>query len=199
LANNLNIAKLRAIVVKINSEKKPLTIKELVGRARETTKASEDEILRCVLNLRAEGVIRLEDKPSAEKSAKENTCGLKITIVIGVIAALTTFAIPESMYPWAYIRNFVGIVFVLFLPGYAFVKVFLEQNFTIDKASKDIEAIEQIALSIGSSIALVSLVGLLLYYSPWGLNLETSVLTISAITLSLGAVGIIRINKMEKH
>jgi uncharacterized membrane protein len=197
LANNLNIAKLKAIVVRINNEKKPLTVRELVDRVRETSKLSEDDIIRCVLSLRAEGAIRLKDKAIAEKSDKENTLGFKITIIIGVIAALTAFVIPENLYPWIYVRNFLGIVFVFFLPGYAFVKVFFENSFTTDKALKDINRIEQIALSVGLSIAITSLMGLLLYYSPWGLNIEAIVITIFAITFILAAFGIIKGNKIR--
>jgi uncharacterized membrane protein len=194
LANNLNIDKLKAIVVKINNEKKPLTVRELVDRVRGTSKLSEDDIMRCVLSLQAEGAIMLKDKVIAEKSDKENTLGFRITIIIGVIAALTAFVIPENLYPWIYVRNFLGIVFVFFLPGYAFVKVFLENSFNRDKALKDINRIEQIALSVGLSIAITSLMGLLLYYSPWGLNIEAIVITIFAITFILAAVGLIRGN-----
>ena len=92
--------------------------------------------------------------------------------------------VPVGFYPWIYVRNFFGLVFVLFLPGYSFVKAFLNQNSTKEKMLGDIETIERIAL--------ISLVGILLYYSPLGLSIETIVITIFAMTCIFGVVATIK-------
>jgi len=62
--------------------------------------------------------------------------------------------IPEGTYPINYVRYLLGSLFVLFLPGYSFIKALFP--------TKDIDNIERIALSIGMSLALVPIIGLLL-------------------------------------
>jgi uncharacterized membrane protein len=99
-----------------------------------------------------------------------------------------------------YLRYVLGAVFVLWLPGYAFIKALFPQNLPFAKAlarlsdtsEKELDAIERIALSLGMSIALVPIVGLLLNYTPWGIRLTPIVLSLLALTTILSTAGIIR-------
>jgi uncharacterized membrane protein len=115
-----------------------------------------------------------------------------VTIDAAAIAAAMVFAISENFYPWVYLRNVFGIIFVLFLPGYAFNKALFPVNISAKTPSGDFETIERFALSIGMSIALVSIVGLVLYYSPFGLNLTAVVLSLFGFTLIFATAGLFR-------
>jgi uncharacterized membrane protein len=76
----------------------------------------------------------------------------------------------------SYVRLFLAVVYVLFLPGYSLV----ELVFMFDK---DVTGVERIAYSFGFSIAAVILLSYLLDYSPWGIRLEPLLIGISLFTI----------------
>ena len=114
------------------------------------------------------------------------------TIIVGGLAVAFVFIISENDFPWIYIRNVLGIFFVFFLPGYAFLKVISTNNEQSKTSKENLENIELIVLSIGMSIALVSIMGLLLYYSPWGLDLYSIVFFLFGFSLVFSTIAIIR-------
>lgn len=57
---------------------------------------------------------------------------------------------------------------------------------------KDLEGIERLALSIGLSLALAPLIGLVLNYTPWGIRLDPIVTSLCVFTLLIGAIGVYR-------
>jgi uncharacterized membrane protein/LysM repeat protein len=74
-----------------------------------------------------------------------------------LIVLLAPFAEPA--------RIGLGLVFVLFLPGYVLVAALYPRK-------DDLDLVERLALSLGLSIAVVPLIGLGLNYSPWGIRLN---------------------------
>ena len=52
--------------------------------------------------------------------------------------------------------------------------------------------IERIALSIGLSLAVTPMVGLILYYTPWGLNLAPTTLSLLSVTAIFSTLAIWR-------
>lgn len=121
-----------------------------------------------------------------------------VTIVAGLIASILVFTVSEDLYPWIYVRNFFGVMFVLFLPGYTFVKALFQGNSPSKTPVESVETIERVALSVGMSIALVSVIGLLLYYSPWSLDLDTIVLSLFAFTSISATTALIREYQAKK-
>jgi uncharacterized membrane protein len=115
-----------------------------------------------------------------------------LTIAAGAIAAALVFTVPESVYPWIYVRNFLGVIFVLFLPGFAFVKALFPISMPIKMPTESLESIERIALSLGMSLAIVAIVGLVLYYTPFGLSLPAIVASLLAFTLIFATTAIYR-------
>jgi uncharacterized membrane protein len=77
------------------------------------------------------------------------------------------------------VRFALGLALVLFLPGYAIAAAVFPKEGEVDW-------IERIALSFGLSIAIVSLLGLLLSGTPWGVHLEPAVATLLLVTLGTG-------------
>ncbi|MDS0475724.1 DUF1616 domain-containing protein [Natrinema sp. 1APR25-10V2] len=95
-----------------------------------------------------------------------------------------------------------GLAFVLFVPGYAFIAALFPEagaSPAVDgEASSDepetgwgtsltardgIDGLERVALSFGLSIAIVPLIGLVLNFTPWGIRLVPILLAVSAFTL----------------
>jgi uncharacterized membrane protein len=93
-----------------------------------------------------------------------------------------------------------GAIFILWLPGYAFIKALFPQHLpfskglahTLETSEKNIDTIETIALSFGMSLALVPIVGLLLNYTPWGIRLTPITLGLTALTLIFATAAIVR-------
>ena len=200
LSSSSKTDNLSETILKAVEEKKPQSVKQLLDMLRESLDLEEEVILDCVLNLQAEGVINLEKQALQSRSLLTHlktgeTLWYWLTITAGAITAALVFTISENFLPWVYVRNVFGIIFVLFLPGYAFIKALFPVNVPIKTSTKDLETIERMALSIGMSIALVSIVGLLLYYSPWGLQLPDVVLSLFALTSVFATIGVARENK----
>ena len=89
-------------------------------------------------------------------------------------------------------KKCLGIIFVLWLPGYTFIKALFPAHVPIKTSTENLETIERIALSLGMSIALVPIIGLLLYYTPWGISLTPIVLSLLALTLVFATAAITR-------
>jgi uncharacterized membrane protein len=56
----------------------------------------------------------------------------------------------------------------------------------------ELSQLERLALSIGLSLALVPLVGLVLNYTPWGIRLDPIFASLSLLTISLAAGSVFR-------
>jgi uncharacterized membrane protein len=63
---------------------------------------------------------------------------------------------------------------------------------SLGTTEKNLDTIERIALSVGMSIAIVPMVGLLLYYTPWGIQLTPIVLSLSALTATFATAAVLR-------
>ena len=102
-----------------------------------------------------------------------------------LIILLTLATIPLALLATGPLRVVVGILFLLFIPGYTLVAALFPRKNSLD-------AIERIALSTGLSIAIVALTGLALNYTPWGIHLRPVLISITSFTLVFSAVVIIR-------
>ncbi|WP_049902583.1 DUF1616 domain-containing protein [Halococcus agarilyticus] len=137
---------------------------------------------------------------------------LAVTVLLVVATAIAALAPVISETP---LRIALGLAFVLFAPGYAFVAaLFPERGPTGDEAGSEsaashdsnagmagradprregsIDGIERVALSFGLSIALTPLIGLVLNFTPFGIRLVPIVLSIGGFTLVACAVAAVR-------
>ena len=100
---------------------------------------------------------------------------LDLLIVAGLVL-LTDIFVLVPVLSGSFLRTFLGILLVLFLPGYALIGALFP-------AKKDLEGIERALLSLGLSIAVVPLMGYGMNYTDWGIR-EVPILTgISIFTL----------------
>jgi uncharacterized membrane protein len=86
------------------------------------------------------------------------------------------------------IRLIIGLPFLLFIPGY----ILIFALFPTKKTDKGIDILERIALSFGLSLAIVTLIGLALNYTPQGIRLEPILLSIIFFIMSVGSIGVYR-------
>jgi uncharacterized membrane protein len=78
----------------------------------------------------------------------------------------------------SFIRVIVTLPILLFLPGYAMIAVLFPYRVGLD-------TLERIILSFGLSIVIVSLLGLVLNYTQWGIRLEPLVVSLVLFIISL--------------
>ena len=88
-----------------------------------------------------------------------------------------------AFFPDSLLRKALGLAFVLFFPGYAFITALFPER-------KELDNLERLALSFGLSIAIVPLIGLALNYTPWGIRLTPILvsLTVFNVLFALAAI-----------
>ena len=194
-------------ILQLIEEKKPTNVQQLINLAEEKTSLPEKLIIEHVLRLQSQGKIKLKELPVTAPQKLVTYLKTKeaswywATLALVAATTLTVFTIPEDAYPLVYIRYVLGTIFVLWLPGYSFIKALFPEETQTKKASKPLDPIERIALSLGMSLALVPIVGLLLNYTPWGIRLTPIVLSLLTLTAIFATAAIIREhrNKLRKQ
>jgi len=151
---------------------------------------TEQEILEHVLRLQEREKIRL--KTPKKVTADTFTSYVRSSqaywywaiLILASTTTLLVFTVPENAFPIVYMRYILGSIFVLWLPGYTFIRALFPK--------REIDNIERIALSVGMSLALVPLVGLLLNYTPWGIRITPVTMSLLALTISFATAAVIR-------
>jgi uncharacterized membrane protein len=113
---------------------------------------------------------------------KEVPGDLLISVGLSVATLFFTLLSPLSDTP---VRVPLGLLMVLFVPGYTLIAALFPRK-------EDLDGIERVALSFGLSIAVVPLMGLGLNYTPWGIRLTPVVISISLFTIAMSAAAYLR-------
>ena len=149
---------------------------------------TETEIAGLVWRLAERDQVDVEDVPPQVRSLKEylrlweRNVWFYASVAASLMTVLMIYTLPTE-YPLMAVRWVLGSVFVLFLPGYVTVEALFPKG-------RELDGIERFALSVGLSLALVPLVGLLLNYTPWGIRLTPIVISLTILTLGLAGVGV---------
>ncbi len=88
------------------------------------------------------------------------------SVMTGLLAVATVF-----LLPWAIpLRLVLGAIIMFFLPGYVTVELFFPRENSLND-------LERLGLSVVSSFAVTSLMGLILNLTPAGINVVSSAVT----------------------
>jgi hypothetical protein len=105
------------------------------------------------------------------------------------ITALVASMIPVVFYvadpAFLYLRYVLGSFFVLYLPGSMLIEALYPKR-------QDLESLERLALSIGLSLAVIPLIGLLLNYTTWGIRLTPITILLATFTEVMAITALIR-------
>lgn len=104
-----------------------------------------------------------------------------VLIVLTCTLVYTTGLVP-ALLPARYV---LATLYVLFLPGYSLIEA-------LYPSEGSLSPLERVALSIGLSLAVVPLIGLVLNYTPWGLRLTPVVVSTAAFTSTMSIVALYR-------
>ncbi|MEM0453150.1 MAG: DUF1616 domain-containing protein [Sulfolobales archaeon] len=94
-------------------------------------------------------------------------------VILTSLATLASVTLSEYMSLLNYLRYVLGTMYVLFMPGYATIEALYPKD-------KELSNLERLALSIGLSLAIVPLLGLMLNYTPWGIRLTPTIASLTA-------------------
>jgi hypothetical protein len=163
------------------------TLRDLYEAAKQREpNLSDEKFVNDILDLASEGTLTLEESIPPQLSFPKFLgawyTNAWLWLVVGV-AALTLAAVYllPAQYPFIAARWVAGSAFVLFLPGYVTVRVLFPK--------REFDDIESLALSIGLSLALVPLFGLVLNYTPWGIRVDPIIISLTAYTILTGFAG----------
>ena len=185
------------LIIKTIQEQKPQTTRQLVDLIQKTTTLTKKEIITALNELETENKIHLNTEQEKNTNFATYIFSLEaawfwIIIALNLVTTVTVFTISQDSYPLAYVRNVLGVIFVLFLPGYAFIKAVFQKKVPIKTSSESFDNIERFVLSIAMSIALTPMVGLILYYTPIGIGLTPITISLQTITTVLATVAMAR-------
>jgi len=161
---------------------------EIVKKKRPTL--AEEEFIQSIKELKESGTLELEpptprvDSYSAYLMLRDENIWFYVVVSAALATILAIYILP-STYPIVIFRWIVGSIFVLFLPGYVTVQALFSGR-------RELDDIERFALSVGLSLAITPLMGLLLNYTPWGIRLDPIVLSLSIFTLSMATIATLR-------
>ena len=142
----------------------PRTVKDLfeIIRKRQPSLPKED-FIQSIRELKESGMLELEspvpkvDSYQAYLRIQDENAWFYLVVLATLATFLTIYVLP-STYPLVIFRWIVGSVFVLFLPGYVTVQALFPEG-------KELDNIERFALTVGLSLAITPLIGLLLNLS----------------------------------
>jgi uncharacterized membrane protein len=136
-------------------------------------------------------------KPQKFESFKSYLLSFKpywfwLSVLLVISTAILVLVIPENKYPFIYIRQAFGIIYVLFLPGFVFVKMLYPCKVPIETSSENLGKIEEVGLSFALSILFAALTGLILNYTSWGIRVVPVTISLLVLTLIFSAIGVFR-------
>jgi hypothetical protein len=190
----LDLQEIERKIIQLIQEKSPESVDHLAELVARDLSLPKKRVLSYILELHDAGVLTLE-APSIvhpKKLTSYITSGginwFWLTLAFSLGTTLLVFVVAEDTYPWILLRYVAGAVFVLWFPGYSFMKALFPRR----RGTKEIDSLERTALSFGMSLALVPIVGLLLNYTPWGIRLIPVTLSLLTLTIVFAVTGLVR-------
>jgi len=95
------------------------------------------------------------------------------------------------LFPSNILRIILGLPFLFFFPGYTLVAALFTKK-------EGMGSIERVALSVGLSIAVVPLIGLILNYTPWGIRTEPVLYSVASFILITSIIAWLRRRRLPK-
>jgi uncharacterized membrane protein len=117
-----------------------------------------------------------------------NRTNIELLIIITITLLLIIAVI---FLPFVILRLVLGLLFALFLPGYALISALFPSR-------SQLSTIERITYSIALSIAIVALIGLLLNYI-WSISVYPILISVSSISIILAIVAWLRRRNLPEN
>lgn len=190
-------------IFKIINERKPQNVEQTIHFIKEHVPIKEKKIIEVFLDLEQRGLIKFEE--SVIHNSYGLACFLKtnhslwywLTITLAIIVPILVF-FTENIYPLPFIRVVFSTVFLFLLPGYSITKALFPMNMEKETSGTPLDYIKRISLSFGLSLVIVALNGLILNYTPFGIQLTPLMLSLFFLIVIFSSVGILREYRLKK-
>ena len=167
------------------------TVPKLFDALRaKNSSVTDTEVADVVWRLAERGQVDIEDVPPRVRSLREylglweRNVWFYMSVAVSLMTVLVIYIVP-SQFPLVVLRWVLGSVFVLVIPGYVTVEALFPKG-------RELDGIDRFALSVGMSLILVMLVGLLLNYTPFGIRLTPIVISLTIFTIGLSLAALVR-------
>lgn len=98
-----------------------------------------------------------------------------------IIVAFSVLLVPVTFFGPELLRTILGAIFILFAPGYTFISAIFPRR-------GDLGGVDRIALGVGLSIAIATILGFLLNYTPWRLGLHPILIFVLGFVIIMAAI-----------
>ena len=112
--------------------------------------------------------------------------GLVLQNILVILLIIIIIFVPDFVA-----RVVFGLPFLLLFPGYTLI-------LTLFPKRDQIKDIERVALSLGLSIAVVPLIGLILNYTPFGITLESTLYSVAGFIFLMSFITWLRLRRLDE-
>ena len=180
---------LEAQALKFLETKEAVNVSELYNALwAKDPSITRSEVADFVWQLAEQNKVDLEDHQPAVGSLVEylrhweRTLWIYVSLTVSMLTVMAVYLLP-SEYPFVTIRWGLGLIFVLFVPGFVTVEALFPSE-------RDLGSFGRFALSIGLSLVMVMLTGLLLNFTPWGITLTPIMIALTALTVGVTMIAL---------
>ena len=190
------IERIKIRIIKIIEERKPETIIQLIEQVKKELEIPDKQLLFIIQELEDEKRLQFSDLVFPE-STIDYVFSLKaawywVILSLSILTAILVFVIPENLVPQVYARSALALIFILYFPGYVIIKAIYPINVPLELRSTVLDGVERILLSLGLSLAVTPLIGLILYFTPLGLTILSTTSSLLAITAAFSTLAVWR-------
>ena len=175
------------LILQIVKHRKHITVAELIDELTGKHGLKFTDASKAVYILWKKGMIELSE-PVPPQSFLNYALSLRslwfwMVSILVVVTVSIVFLV--STPPLVYLRYVLGSLYVLYLPGSMLIEALYPRG-------EDLQPLERLALSIGLSLAVVPLIGLVLNYTPWGIRLVPVTVSLALFTEVMAATALVR-------
>jgi uncharacterized membrane protein len=110
---------------------------------------------------------------------------LPLNILVVILIIISIFV------PFNYLRVIIGLLYVLFFPGYVLTLTLFPRN-------EGISGMVRVALSFGMSIAAVPVIGLILSATPWGITAASALYATAVFIFAVSIIALARRRRLPE-
>jgi hypothetical protein len=158
----------------------PQTVRQLATALMADGRIEETEFVATVKQMASNGTLTLGPPSYEVETALDYlftftlSGWLWVSFLTITLSLLAVTLIPD-LFPLNIVRWVLGSILVLYMPGFSLIQLLFAKG-------KEIDSLERFALSIGLSLALVPLIGLVLNFTPWGIRFAPIVASLGTFT-----------------
>lgn len=186
--------KIEKRILVIVNEKHPKTVEQLLNLLSKEYFAPKNDLMAYINLLQQQKKIIFVNPSTTPLTSMDwffssETAWFWVVTVLSIASMVTSCTLIEESSSIYYIRSILASFFILYLPGYSFIKALFTK--------KELDSIERTALNIISSISLVLAVAFVLNYTPWGIKLVPISISLFAVTLIFAIIALTREYRRE--